>query len=214
MIKLEKSPIPEILKANAAAWTKAVLEKLKLSIELGNSEKNKYNHPSIKEALVQETHGKCAYCESKILHITYGDIEHITPKKINPELWFDWENLTLACDICNTKKSSKEHIIDPYENDPASRVLFIGSTVWPAPGDEMSKHTIEELGLNREALIAKRQEKIESLMLQLEVIAKTNHPPLVETLKRDFKLELTNDKEFAGLARRIANELTAQGFLT
>ncbi|HZX15403.1 MAG TPA: HNH endonuclease [Pseudomonas sp.] len=214
MIKLKKSAIPDVLKDNAAKWTTAVLEKLKQSIELAKSEKNKYNHPSIKEALVKETNGKCAYCESKILHITYGDIEHITPKKIRPELWFDWDNLTLACDICNTKKSSKEHILDPYENDPADRLLFIGPTIWPAPGDEISKYTIEELALNREALTEKRQEKIEYLMLMLDVIAKTNHPQLVETLKSDFKSELTDEKEFSGLARCLASELTAKGFLT
>jgi uncharacterized protein (TIGR02646 family) len=213
MIKLQKRPKPAILERNAEIWTKVVLEKLEKSLELATHEKNKYNHPDIKTALIDETHGKCAYCESKIMHVTYGDIEHITPKKAKPELWFDWENLTLACDVCNTKKSTKENIIDPYEDDPANRIIFIGSTVWPAPGDEISKYSIEELGLNRDALTAKRQERIEYLMLLLEVVAKTNTPELRERLKSDFMLELSSDKEFAGLARCIAEELRVKGFL-
>lgn len=213
MIKLQKRPKPAVLERNADSWTKAVLEKLEQSLELAAHEKSKYNHPDVKAALIDETYGKCAYCESKIMHIAYGDIEHIAPKKISPELWFEWENLTLACDVCNTKKSSKENIIDPYENDPARRVMFIGATIWPAPGDELAKYSIEELELNREALTARRQEKIEYLMMLLEIIAKTNTHELRERLKQDFMLELANDKEFAGLARCVADELRLRGFL-
>jgi uncharacterized protein (TIGR02646 family) len=46
-------------------------------------------------------HGKCAYCESKIMVVTYGEIEHFRPKSIYVDLTFTWENLLLSCDICN-----------------------------------------------------------------------------------------------------------------
>ena len=49
-------------------------------------------------APIDETHGKCAYCESKIKHIDYGDIEHILPKNKNarPDLCYF---CTKSCEI-------------------------------------------------------------------------------------------------------------------
>ena len=39
-----------------------------------------YGHPNIKEKLKTTQHGKCAFCESNITHIDYGDVEHFRPK--------------------------------------------------------------------------------------------------------------------------------------
>ena len=58
MIKLQKRPKPAVLERNADSWTKAVLEKLEQSLELAAHEKNKYNHPDVKAALIDETYGK------------------------------------------------------------------------------------------------------------------------------------------------------------
>lgn len=79
-----------------------------------------YQGKSIKSKLTEMFHGKCAYCESEITSITYGDIEHFRPKsayKNNIEgdyvypgyYWLasDWINLLLACERCNrTHKGS------------------------------------------------------------------------------------------------------------
>ena len=54
------------------------------------TERRRYNHAEIKSALIAETHGKCAYCESKIRHVSYGDIEHVMPKVNDPTRWFEW----------------------------------------------------------------------------------------------------------------------------
>ena len=43
---------------------------------------------SVKDALREAQHGKCAFCESKISHIAHGDVEHFRPKagyRQNPE---------------------------------------------------------------------------------------------------------------------------------
>jgi len=58
------------------------------------------------------SHGKCAYCASKITSIYNGDIEHFRPKggygETNPikkpgYYWLasDWNNLLFACPFCN-----------------------------------------------------------------------------------------------------------------
>ena len=73
-----------------------------------------YGHASVKQALLTAQHGKCAFCESKVTHISYGDVEHFRPKggwrqKEGGALqhpgyyWlaYVWENLFLACTLCN-----------------------------------------------------------------------------------------------------------------
>ncbi len=75
-----------------------------------------YGHPSIKESLIAAQHGKCAFCESKVRHISYGDVEHFRPKAGFRQrdddplgrpgyywLAYDWGNLYLGCQLCNQR---------------------------------------------------------------------------------------------------------------
>jgi uncharacterized protein (TIGR02646 family) len=79
-----------------------------------------YNSDAIKDALKDLFNGKCAYCESEILSITVGDIEHYRPKgeivdpetkkKITPGYYWlacDWDNLLLSCNNCNRKTTQE-----------------------------------------------------------------------------------------------------------
>src|SRR5260370_39427212 len=56
-----------------------------------------YRASDVKELIRLETHEKCIYCESKITHVYFGDIEHLTPKAIFLHLTLDFENLGYAC---------------------------------------------------------------------------------------------------------------------
>ncbi|MBU8899357.1 hypothetical protein DRW03_10120 [Corallococcus sp. H22C18031201] len=76
-----------------------------------------YAPPAVKEQLVTCHHGKCAYCETRIIHNHYGDVEHFRPKKgvtfydktgkmaTIPDAYFwrafDLANLFLSCGVCN-----------------------------------------------------------------------------------------------------------------
>jgi uncharacterized protein (TIGR02646 family) len=60
-----------------------------------------YKHEEIKDKLKIMFNGKCAYCDSSILHITAGDIEHFRPKSIYWWLACHWDNLLFACEKCN-----------------------------------------------------------------------------------------------------------------
>ncbi|MES1160423.1 MAG: hypothetical protein ABUM51_06690 [Bacteroidota bacterium] len=74
-----------------------------------------YGHPDVKTALRLYQEGKCCFCEAKIEHISYGDVEHYRPKagwiqgeeKLNQPgyywLAYDWDNLLLSCQICNQR---------------------------------------------------------------------------------------------------------------
>lgn len=75
-----------------------------------------YGHSDIKEKLIRTQFGKCAFCESNIPHITYGDVEHFRPKggiqqndrskMIKPGYYwlaYEWDNLLFVCGICNQR---------------------------------------------------------------------------------------------------------------
>lgn len=203
MIRLNKTTIPAILQENAADWTTVILRKIENNEDITKTEKNRYSHQTIKEALVLETNSKCAYCESKIRHIAYGDIEHITPKNPNPHLWFDWSNLTLACDICNTKKAENENLVDPYQDQPETRIIFFGSIAISAPGDDTALSTLRILELNRPDLKERRQERVDYLNRFLGLIEKSTEPAKTLLLE-DFRRELLDSAEYASLSRSYA----------
>jgi uncharacterized protein (TIGR02646 family) len=86
-----------------------------------------YGAKSVKNALKKAQHDKCCFCEAKITHVAYGDVEHFRPKggyrqKDSDKLgrpgyyWlaYDWSNLFLACQICNQRhKKNLFPLVDP-----------------------------------------------------------------------------------------------------
>lgn len=208
MIRLEKGQEPEILAQNAAAWTAAVVEKMDNGQTPTKTEKGRYNHPQVKEALVLETRGKCAYCESKLRHVSYGDIEHVVPKSGDPLKWFSWPNLTLACDVCNTKKSdapiNHDTFIDPYTVDPEEHFWQVGTMMQPRPGCNAAALTEKLLELNRAELLERRAERLQALMKLLEVVERCGDMDLKDILWADFCKETEAHREYAALARMVA----------
>lgn len=194
MIKLSKIEIPKVLKDNAANWHKALVIKILSSTKPTDTEKTRYRHPEIKATLIKETNGKCAYCESKILHTQHGDVEHIYPKSLDPELTFEWTNLTLACEICNQNKSNKDpylaHIIDPYLIDPLEHLGFAG-TVMYSKSDTYGKNTKVLLDLNRAELCEMRREKLEKTLGIFENILNKSLP--LVTRKAIYENLLANE---------------------
>jgi len=162
---------------------------------------------------LNETHGKCAYCESKLTHVAYGDIEHIIPKASAPERTYEWENLTTACDICNTNKSDKDGMVDPYRGDPEQmHFRFMGPMLTIVPGSEPAKLTLTELDLNRTSLMEKRKERLEDLGRRLEEILTTRddttRAALIEALVEG---ETTANKEFSACARAYISDKRRDG---
>lgn len=75
-----------------------------------------YAHPDVKSELIGIQHGKCCFCESRITHVDFGDIEHFRPKagfRSAPEddlqrpgyywLAYEWANLFFCCALCNQR---------------------------------------------------------------------------------------------------------------
>ncbi|MDR3635785.1 MAG: hypothetical protein P4L84_18430 [Isosphaeraceae bacterium] len=73
-----------------------------------------YNAKSVKAALLKAQHQKCCYCEAKLGHVAFGDVEHFRPKAGYQQqrgdplgkpgyywLAYEWANLFVSCQICN-----------------------------------------------------------------------------------------------------------------
>lgn len=215
MIKLQKTAKPQILVDNAEAWTG---ELLAIVDEGGGAEyrryqRRRYNHADIKTALREETHAKCAYCESKFDHVTYGDIEHITPRDQDPELTFEWENLTIACDVCNTRKGAIPYgsVVDPYNEAPEDFLVFGGPFAFPVPGIEKAEGTVTRLDLNRSGLIERRGERLKYLGTYLSNIAKTQDAGLREVMIQDFlENELSESQAYNATTLAYFNSMKAK----
>ncbi|NOS97905.1 MAG: hypothetical protein HOP25_05480 [Methylotenera sp.] len=221
MIKLSKLAKPDVLEVNAAAWTKTLVDKINSGVKPTDTEKTKYRHSDIKDTLVTETHGKCAYCESKLLHIHHGNVEHIYPKSLDPNKTFDWDNLTLACEICNQLKSNHDpnvqHIIDPYNTDPAAHLNFIGTFIHAVTAD-YGQSTKSILKLNRAELCERRREKLEKTLSIFENILNQTLPlPVRKVIYEDLlENEGASTSEYSAMniaaIRQLQNMLGAEFF--
>lgn len=125
MIKIERTTRPAYLDDPKVLEETIEAKKLfgpKKTVTAALKEKRKkfkykrYSHVTVKDALKEMCHNKCAYCESTFLHVYYGDIEHFRPKKFvgtkkEPKVpgyyWLanNWDNLLLSCLFCNQAKT-------------------------------------------------------------------------------------------------------------
>jgi uncharacterized protein (TIGR02646 family) len=174
MIRVNRGPAPAVLTRNQKTWDKALARaRTKKALTRAQS---RYRHRDIKEALDAAFHGKCAYCESKIRHVDYGDIEHFRPKSKYPAKTFDWANLLLACGVCNGTEHKGEAfplkaaggpLINPCAEEPSDHLSFdydtstqLASVYGRTPRGVTTEH---QLGLNRPDLRAYRSKYLEKL---------------------------------------------------
>jgi uncharacterized protein (TIGR02646 family) len=114
-----------------------------------------YGHTDVKAALCQAQYEKCCFCESKVMHIAFGDVEHFRPKAavrqrpsgplLRPGYYwlaYEWTNLFFCCQRCNQRfkqdffplrrprSRAKSHHDDPSREEP----LFLN------PEEDPSRH--------------------------------------------------------------------------
>ncbi len=136
-----------------------------------------YKHPENKMALRDACHDKCMYCESKVSHTYYGDVEHIKPKAKFPHLENVWENLGYVCAQCNGNKANKwndDHpFVNPFDEDPVRFLAPLGVFVYQRAGSERGEYTWREIALNRPALLLQRQDRIDQLRNLIDKVERT-----------------------------------------
>jgi len=98
------------------------------------------NWRDTKDQLLIETHNKCAYCESDITTVSYGDVEHYRPKSVYWWLAYVYDNYLASCAICNQRfKGKKFEFLGPVS--PPPNIL---STSTDAELDAMAKVLIPD----------------------------------------------------------------------
>lgn len=142
MIKLERSEAPEKLTADFIREGVRQFKETKKSV---------WNVSWLKEALLNQSHRKCAYCEGKLGEKSeYMEVEHFKDKSDYPDDVLTWDNLLPSCKHCNGHKSNhdvvKEPIVNPFVDEPKAHLglhhyLYKGK-------DEKGKATISVLDLN------------------------------------------------------------------
>ena len=118
MIQIKKKhtmPIPAVLTTQGLAATTALCTLFTEGNTNFEFDNKIYGHGDVKNLLRMVQNGKCCFCEAKIAHVSYGDVEHYRPKagwiqndeKLNRPgyywLAYDWDNLFLSCEICNQR---------------------------------------------------------------------------------------------------------------
>ncbi len=210
MICIRRCAEPAILVRKKEKWINALLNAP--TEKQRNKAESKYRHRSIKDALVRLFHGKCAYCESRINHIDYGHIEHFRPKSHAQFrcMTFDWNNLFLACAICNGPEYKSNHFPEEDEGGPPvnpcddlleQHLLFIfdpeSKIATVVHRTERGRVSINLFGLNRPELRTHRSKLIEKLFV-LSRFAATDQEArsLIEQSRND-------DEEYAAFARAL-----------
>ncbi len=192
MISVVRTTQPKALQKNADRWLlklQGISGKANSTKQQIENAQSKYRHGQVKDALVKMFHGKCAYCESKITVVTYGAIEHFRPKSTHVDLTFAWENLLLACDLCNDANHKGIHfpldsqghplLIDPTDpvTEPSQHLQFSWDAVAGLAsiyGHDQRGITVENIfDLNgvrgRTELIAHRSKYIKRLLALLRL---------------------------------------------
>jgi hypothetical protein len=196
-----------------------------------------YGHKTVKEALIKAQHDKCFLCESKITHISHGDVEHFRPKAAYRQsasdtlhtgyywLAYEWNNLFLACQLCNQvfKKNlfplsnptaratshkkplikEKPLYLDPsvVEDDPERYISFRREVPFPIDGNERGKVTIADLGLARLKLNERRREQYDRLQVLHDLVRM--NPPIPQSAAAKSLLDraMLDSAEYASMSR-------------
>lgn len=154
--------------------------------------RTRYAHRDIKEALESIYHHKCAFCETKSEVL---EVEHFRNKAgENAYYWlvYSWDNLLLACKMCNSYKSSQFEILgervafdvkdvqsihslgDKYdeqeqpklinpEKEAIEDILIFKQDGTITSSDERIQYTIKTCQLNRKKLKNKRKRVYDKL---------------------------------------------------
>jgi uncharacterized protein (TIGR02646 family) len=106
--------VPEILRDRGAALTEELCTRADAGEQL-HFDRDVYGAAEVKEALRAAQHDKCCFCEAKLGHAQFGDVEHFRPKATAQQgpgdapvmgyywLAYEWKNLYLSCAVCNQR---------------------------------------------------------------------------------------------------------------
>lgn len=209
MIRLVRNPLPVGVLNRFKRWRGQLLSLIAKGGDARGFIGGKYRDPELKAVLRAESYGKCVYCESKVTQTYFGDVEHLRPKDLFPELALDHDNLGFACAICNNKKGvfwdDATPLLNPYVDNPADHLIALGPMVISRPTDQRADISVRLLELNRLDLVERRLERLLKLKPLVEELKVTPPGAKRELVERELRREFDADKEYT---------LAVKGYLT
>lgn len=110
MNKITRPEEPDFLAKNAQKWNDAFAEnrakKSTFTFQWATYKKERVNILLLPH-LRHMTQGHCAFCDGYPFDMSTETIEHFRPKSVYPHLAYHWDNLFLACNICQDAKLEK-----------------------------------------------------------------------------------------------------------
>lgn len=191
---------------------------------------------SAKPTLLERFGGKCAYCESPVSSVAHADLENWRPKSLYWWLTYEWANLLVSCQACNSAKGSRfplqnesrraktpraalererPLLLDPCADAPEEHLVF-GDDGMVYSDSPRGQATIDALMLNRPSLVEARARvnaNLQSLISAIALDAAAQQPR--STGIEDLLLAMVaDDAPYAGSARQVvARTLSATGTL-
>ena len=114
-----------------------------------------------KEQLLKESSNKCAYCETSMLAVAFGDVEHYRPKSRYWWLAYVYDNYLASCAICNQRfKSDQFEFAGPAMPPPPvtagmsdEQIDAVAQTAIPDPMDPAAVAIYEQAHRNERPFI-------------------------------------------------------------
>ena len=205
MISLQKNTLAAELNERLHQYAERYADLSARNEPIPDSIANAYRARDIKLALRIETNDKCAYCESKIPHVDYGDVEHIIPKSSRPDLRFDYLNLTYSCAICNNKKGNyydpELPLLNPFSDDPSEHLDAFGPMIMRKINSDRGLLTQLQLELNRTELCERRLDRLEKIQVLIERQQSSGSLSVRRVLLEQLEEECNSDKEYSLVVR-------------
>lgn len=185
-----------------------------------------YKSPEVIKTLFDMQYEKCCYCEQKVPEQGHGRaVEHYRPKSKCQfsHLKNVWENLLLACSMCNGKKwnhfptddQGNPLVIDPSDPnlDPEDHIDFIVDDdhelfghILPKANSMIGSKTIETIGLYREYYRQMRMIHYKELYLNyLDILSASDNTSRRANIIK-FESLMGANSRFAAFARKFARE--------
>jgi hypothetical protein len=141
----------------------------------------------------------CAYtCHWIPLDVGSETIEHFRPKKLFPELAYEWSNYRLVCGRMNGRKREFEDVLDPFALEAETfHLTFPSLLIAPNPAKlaaifNQAEATIKRLKLNDERSVLARSHWVEVYCQLGSLPHLTRHAPFIayELSRQNIDLEM------------------------
>lgn len=212
MIRLSRGLAPQALLDNWKEWT----EEWTASRHGGPQRSDewaatRFGSEQVRQALARDSHGKCMYCEGRMADVSYPNVEHIRPKARFDDAVFDWDNLGVACAVCNTSKGAQYDPtlppVDPYREAPGEFLRAVGWYYFNWPGSDRGRLTIAMVQLNRGDLVESRKR----LFLRIAALldgARSASGSIRDLLMHQVEEAMMEDAEFSSMCRQMTTDLS------